>query len=60
MDDFHKRLVAGVDSTTACVSAILNINRYKKREMLLGVRSKYMSDRADRMAARIVSDIISR
>ena len=60
MEDFHRRLVAGVVVTAACVSAILTVSRAKKRKILLAVISKDRSDRADRMAARIVSDIISK
>ena len=39
MDDFHRRLVAGVAVTAARASSILTINRDKKREMLLVVIS---------------------
>ena len=59
-EKFHRRLVAGVDVTAARASDILTINRDKKREILLGVSSKDRSDRADIMAAQIVSDFISR
>ena len=73
MDDFHRCLVAGIDVTATHASAILTINRDKKREMsleviskdkkreiLLAVSSKDRKYRADRMAARIVADIISK
>ena len=60
MDNFHRRLVAGVSITATRASAILTINRDKKREILLAVSSKYSKYRADRMAARIVADIISK
>ena len=60
MDDFHRRLVAGVDVTATHVSAILAVIRDKKRETSLAVSSKYRKYRADRMAARIVVDIISK
>ena len=60
MDDFHRRLVAGVAVTATHVSAILTINRDKKREILLAVISKDRKYRSDRMEARIVADIISK
>ena len=60
MNDFHRRLVAGVAVTATHASAILTVNRDKKREILLAVSSKNRKYRADRMAARIVADIISK
>ena len=60
MDNFQRRIVAGVAVTTARESDILTINRDKKREVSLSVSSKDRSDRAGRMAAQIVSDIISK
>ena len=60
MDDFHRRLVFGVAVTATHASAILAINRDKKREILLAVSSKDRKYRAERMAAGIVADIISR
>ena len=58
MEDFHRRLVTGVAVTATCASAILNINRDKKRERTLTVNSKDRKYRADIMAARIVADMI--
>ena len=86
MDNLHRRLVAGIAVTATHVSAILTVNRDKKREILLAVISKDkkreillaviskdrkreislsvssndMKYRADRMAAQIVADIISK
>ena len=60
MEDFHRRLVAGVAVTGTHVSAILILNIYKKREIFLAVSSKDRKCRAFRMAARIVADIISK
>ena len=60
MDDFHRSLVAGVPVTATNVSAILTVNRGNKREMSLALISKDNKYRADRMAARIVVDIISK
>ena len=60
MDDFHRRLVAGVDVTAIDASAIFTVNRDKKREILQAVSSKDRKYRYDRMAARIVEDIISK
>ena len=40
MEDFHRCLVAGIAITATNVSAILTVNRYKKREILLAVISK--------------------
>ena len=45
---------------STCVLAILTVNRYKRREMLITVSSKDSTYRAKRMAARIVADIISK
>ena len=58
MGDFHRRLVAGVAITATHVSDILTVNRDKRREILLAVSSKDRKYRSDRMAARIVADII--
>ena len=60
MDDFHRRLVAGVSVTATQASAILTVNKDKKCEILLAVISKDRKYRANRMAARIVADIISK
>ena len=60
MENFHRRLVAGVAVTATHVSAILTVNRDKKREILLAVSSKDRKYRADRMAAQIEADIISK
>ena len=60
MDYFHRRLVTGVAVTATHVSSILTVNRYKKLEISLAVSSKYIKYRADRMAARIVADIITK
>ena len=60
MDDFHRCIVAGVAVTATHVSDILTVNREKKRGILLAVSSKDRKYRADRMAARIVADIISK
>ena len=60
MDNFHTRLVAGVAVTATEASDILTVNRDKKREISLAVRSKDRKYRSDRMAARIVADIISK
>ena len=40
IDDFHRRLVAGVSVTATHASAILTINREKKHEISLSVSSK--------------------
>ena len=40
IDDFHRRLVAGVAVTATHASAILTVNIDKKREILLAVSSK--------------------
>ena len=40
MNDFHRRLVAGLAITETHVSAILTVNRDKKCEILLAVISK--------------------
>ena len=71
MNDFHRRLVAGVDVTATHVPDILTVNREKKREILLAVSSKDRKReillsvsskdrkyRVDGMTARIVEDII--
>ena len=60
MDKFHRYLVAGVDVTATRASAILTVNKDKKCEILLAVISKDRKYRANRMAARIVADIISK
>ena len=60
MDNLHRRLVAGVAVTTTHASDILTVNRDKKREISLAVSSKYRIYISDRMAARIVADIISK
>ena len=60
MDNFHRRLVAGVAVTATQASDILTVNRDNKREILLAVIRKYRKYRADIMAARIVADIISK
>ena len=60
MDDFHRRLVAGVAVTATHASSILTVNKDKKREILLAVSSKYRKYRYDRMAGRIVADVISK
>ena len=51
MDDFHKRLVAGVAVTATHASAILTVNRDKRCEILLAVSSKDRKYRAYRMEA---------
>ena len=60
MDNFHRRLVDGVAVTATQASAKSTVNRDKKREISLAVRSKDMKHRSDRMAAQIVADIISK
>ena len=60
MDDFHRCLVADISVTAKLPSAILTVNRYKKHEITLVVSSKDRKYRADRMAAQIVADIISK
>ena len=60
MDDFHRRLVSGVAVTATHVSAILTVNRDKKREILLAVSIEDSKYRSDIMAAQIVADIISK
>ena len=60
MEKFHRCLVADIAVTAKLASAILTVNRYKKREILLGLSSKERKYRADRMEALIVSDIISK
>ena len=46
MEELHMRLVAGVAVTSTRVSAILTINRDKKREISLAVSSKDRKYRA--------------
>ena len=60
MDDFHRRLVAGVAVTATSASSILTVNRDRKRGILIAISSKDRKYRADIMAARIVADIISK
>ena len=60
MDNFHRRLVASVSVTAALASSILTVSRDKKSEISLEVSSKDSSYRADKMAERIVADIISK
>ena len=60
MDNFHRRLVAGVAVTATRASAILTVNRDKKHEISLEVSSKDRKYRADRTTAQIVADIISK
>ena len=60
MYNFHRRLVAGVAVTATHASAILAVNRDKKREISLAVSIKDRKYRADRMAALIVADRISK
>ena len=60
MYDLHRRLVAGVAVTATYVSAILTVNRDKKREISLAVSSKDRKYRSDRMVALIMADIISK
>ena len=60
MDNFHRRLVAGVAVTVTHASAILTVNREKKREISLAVSSKDRKYRSDIMASRILADIISK
>ena len=58
MDNFHRRLVAGIAVTATHASNILTVNRDKKREILVAVSSKDRKYRDERMTARIVADII--
>ena len=60
MDDFHRHIVDGIAVTTTHVSAILNVNRDKKRKISLAVSSKDRKYRADRISARIEADTISK
>ena len=60
MDDLHRRLVAVIAVTATHVSAILTVNRDKKREISLAVSSKDSKYIDDIMAARIVAGIISK
>ena len=58
MDSFHRRLVSGVAVAATHAPTILTVNRYKKREMLLAISSKDSKYIYERMAERIVADII--
>ena len=60
MDNFHRHIVSGVAVTATRASAILNVNRDKKRKILLAVSSKDRKYRSDRIESRIVEDIISK
>ena len=60
MDNLYRRLLAGVAVTATCVTSLLTINRDKKREIYLAVSSKDRKYIADRMASRIVADIITK
>ena len=60
MEYFNRRLIADVVVTATQASAISTENRDKKREILLAVSIKDRKYRADRMAATIVADIISK
>ena len=60
MEEFHRRLLDGVAVTATHASAILTVNRDKKRKISLSVSSKDRKYIADRMAARTVADIISK
>ena len=60
MEDFHRRLVSSASVNATHSSAILTVNRDKKREILLAVSSKDRKYRSDRMAARIVANIVSK
>ena len=60
MENFHKILVADVAVTATHASAILTVNRDKKHEISLAVRSKDRKYRSDRLEAKIVEDIISK
>ena len=60
MDDFHRNLVAELAVTSTHASAILTVNGDKKLEILQKVSSEDRKYRSDRMAARIVSYIISK
>ena len=48
MDNFHWHLVAGVAVTATHASAILTVNRVKKREVSLEVRIKDRKYRAEK------------
>ena len=60
MNDFHRRIVAGIAVTATRVSAILTVNRDNKREMSLAVSSKDRKYISVRIAALIVADTISK
>ena len=60
MGDFHMRLVAGVAVTATQASSISTVNKDKKCEISLALSNKDRKYRADRMAAQIVADIISK
>ena len=60
MDNLHRRLVPGVVVIATPASYTLIINRDKRRKVLLAVSSKNRKYRAERMAAQIVADIISK
>ena len=60
MRDFHRRLVSSTSVNATHAPAILAVNIDKKREILLAVSSKDRKYRSDRMAARIVANIISK
>ena len=51
MDNLHRRLVSGIAVTATFVSAILTVNRDKKREIAIAMSTKDRKYRADRMAA---------
>ena len=59
MENFHRRLVAGIAVTATRASAILTVNRDNKREISLSVSSKDRKYIAERMAAQIVANIFS-
>ena len=60
MENFHRRLVAGVAVTATHVSTILTVHRDKKCETLLAAGIKDRKYKADIIASRIVADIISK
>ena len=60
MDNFHRRVVAGVAVTVTHASAILTVKRDKKGDISLSVSIKDRKYRSDRMASRIVADIIKK
>ena len=55
MYNLQRRLVSSVAVTATHVSAILTVNRDKKRKIFLSVSSKYRKYIAEIMAARIVA-----